>query len=233
MLIIPDISRWVDNPATPQEVDFVKMKAAGAPAVIFKASQALFTDLVFKASWPDAKAAGLLRGAYLYLDYTKSGLEQAKYFCDLLVTDKPELPPVVDFEERNGIGTRIPKAELWNALTYIEATTGRIPMIYTGWGYWIEFGSSDPAWLRYPLWVANWGVDSPKMFLPWKKWVLWQYTANGDGRKYGCESLSVDLNYFDGTIDQLKMFCGIVPTVNIETRLAALEKAAREHGWII
>lgn len=233
MLIIPDISRWVDNPATPQKTNFVKMKNAGAPAVIFKASQALFTDLVFKSSWADAKAAGLLRGAYLYLDWSKTGIEQAKYFCSVIANDPPELPPIIDFEERQGIGTKVPRSELWGALNYIEGFTKRIPMIYTGWGYWIEFGSINEAWLKYPLWVANWGVSSPKMFMPWKNWVLWQYTANGDGLKYGCESLSVDLNYFDGTVDQLKMFCGLIPTVTIETRLAALEKAAREHGWTL
>ena len=108
-------------------------------------------------------------------------------------------------------------------------------MIYTGWGYWVEFGSTDQKWLKYPLWVANWGVISPKMCPPWTVWTLWQYTATGDGHLYGCEALGVDLNYYAGSGDQLRVFCNLAPApvLTLEQRVANLEREAKLHGWAI
>src|ERR1044071_8592250 len=48
---------------------------------------------------------------------------------------------------------------------------------------------------RYPLWIANYGVDQPLVPKPWgtNEWQFWQFTASGDGLGYGAESLGVDL----------------------------------------
>ncbi|MCJ7520184.1 MAG: hypothetical protein MUO42_11020, partial [Anaerolineaceae bacterium] len=43
---------------------------------------------------------------------------------------------------------------------------------------------------------------------PWKSnkkpWKFWQYTNQGDGLAYGAESKAIDLNWFNGTLDDLK-----------------------------
>ena len=77
-----------------------KAKQAGATFVFVKASEATLTDPQFLVNWQKAKEAGLLRGAYHYLDYTKPGADQANYFADLLKNDPGELPPVIDYELR-------------------------------------------------------------------------------------------------------------------------------------
>jgi hypothetical protein len=45
------------------------------------------------------------------------------------------------------------------------------------------------------------------MIEPWKSmgktWTFWQWTSNGDGLAYGAESKSIDLNWFNGTLDEL------------------------------
>jgi len=61
--------------------------------------QATYTDPQFILNWQKAKDAGLLRGAYHYLDYTKSGKDQANAFADLIKSDPGELPPAVDYEQ--------------------------------------------------------------------------------------------------------------------------------------
>jgi hypothetical protein len=52
------------------------------------------------------------------------------------------------------------------------------------------------------------GTGAPK---PWKDWMIWQYTDRGDGSYYGCESKQVDLNWFNGTLDDLNKFTGGAP----------------------
>ncbi len=92
-IIGPDISKWNGD------WNAEKAKQAGAVFVFIKASQATFSDPQFKNNWKKAKDAGLLRGAYHYLDYTKSGEEQGDYLADLLLDDPGELPPIVDYEQ--------------------------------------------------------------------------------------------------------------------------------------
>ena len=49
---------------------------------------------------------------------------------------------------------------------------------------------------------------------------LWQYTDKGDGIKYGVESLNIDLNYYNGTLEQFNLEFGVVvppaPTIVFE-----------------
>ena len=88
--IVPDTSFWEGD------VDFQKMRTK-TPAVIIKASQQV-VDSQFKRSWTNAKAAGLLRGAYHYLDFRHDTMEQAILFTSLLAEDPGELPPILDLE---------------------------------------------------------------------------------------------------------------------------------------
>lgn len=207
-----DISKWQDAPSTPIHPDFKKMKAAGAEFVICKASQATFTDPEYLEYMKNAKAAGMIRGAYHYLDGTKSGVEQANYFCSLIANDMPDLPPIVDYEESKNV----PSGDITRLKDFCEvvkAKTKRTPIIYTGFGYWVPYGSTDPYWLQYDLWVANWYVITPKIPAPWTSYKLWQYSAKGDGLAFGVESLQIDLDVFNGTLDQLKAYCNIIPPV--------------------
>jgi GH25 family lysozyme M1 (1,4-beta-N-acetylmuramidase) len=61
------------------------------------------------------------------------------------------------------------------------------------------------AFKQYPLWMAWYGIN-PLIPSPWNKISVWQYTSNGDGLKYGCESKSVDMNYFMGTDDEFNVW---------------------------
>jgi GH25 family lysozyme M1 (1,4-beta-N-acetylmuramidase) len=73
---------------------------------------------------------------------------------------------------------------------------------------------------NYPLWVASYGASpadsshqpGSKNFgcylTPWtnanctQNWSVWQYTSCGIGNKYGVSSERIDLNVFNGGIDQ-------------------------------
>ncbi len=204
----PDISFYQDNPQTPFTVDFRKMKERSLWVVI-RAGQNLWGDRDFVRNWKEAKKAGIPRGAYWFYDSRVDPKKQAEKFVSMFAGDFGELPIFADFEdEYNG-----PFKGWKNWYNFIERLRQLLPKgkeigIYTGYYYWREHtvgAGIEPASLeyfqQYPLWIANYGVASPLVPKPWKTWVFWQYTDNGDGTLYGVESLNIDLNYFNGDAD--------------------------------
>jgi lysozyme len=212
-----DVSVWDDDNSTPQKVDFNKSVKNGASFVFIKASQR-YADEDFIWNWKAAKDAGLLRGAFHFLDWRMNEIDQAKLFVGLLGNDPGELPPILDLEMEPGpygLSFSIVQGKVWNFMTYVEKALGRIPGIYTGYYYWVEKMNNNSAWARYPFWLAWWASESIiKVPPPWKSWTFWQYSGKGDGLAYGCESKEVDLNLFNGSLDDLKKYAGLsVPTI--------------------
>jgi lysozyme len=232
-----DISKWDGN------WNAEKAKQAGVTFVFIKASQATFTDPQFKVNWQKAKDAGLLRGAYHYLDYTKPAIDQANYFADLLRDDPGEMPPTIDYEQRiTDNNTTTALGFLRNCLDQLIKRTElfddvkiKKPMLYTRYGFWIEYGeqTNQGYWLQFPLWVAHYSTSSsPLLPSPWKLWNFWQFTAKGPGEAFGSESLSMDMDRFNGTLNELLEFIGISQNhdlndlyANLEKRLLAVENS--------
>ena len=210
-----DVSHWQGL------VNWEQAKRNGAKFMFAKASQWRI-DPKFKENWKNAKLAGLPRGAYHYLDWGLSELTQAKIFCDAMNGDWGELPPVLDYEMNPlpfGLSADVAQGKAWNFVTEVEKITKKIPMIYTGYYHWNDWGSNKIGWARFPLWLpwyasewyirlrtlANTGTGAPK---PWKQWTFWQRTDRANGTAYGCQSLQVDENLFDGDEIALAQFCG-------------------------
>jgi lysozyme len=224
-----DISKWNGN------WDADKAKQAGASFVFIKASQATDTDPQFLANWRKAKEAGLLRGAYHYLDYTKPGVDQANYFADLLMNDPGELPPVINYELRRtdndpsaALGfLRECLDQIIKRVDLFEDATIKNPMICTGPGFWTEYGdlTKGDYWIQFPLWNAHWITSStPIVPPPWTMWQFWQFSSKGPGEAFGSESLVVDMDRFNGTLNELMEFSGIrIPFINVSEKVETLE----------
>jgi GH25 family lysozyme M1 (1,4-beta-N-acetylmuramidase)/uncharacterized protein YraI len=228
-----DISKWDGK------WDAAKAKTQGATFVYIKASQATYTDPQFLQNWQKAKDAGLLRGAYHYLDYTKPGKDQANAFADLIKSDPGELPPVIDYEQsrsdnnpaaalsilRECLDQMLSKAELY-ADSAIKA-----PMLYISPGFWAEYGDTTKReyWLQFPLWLAHYTTSmSPQLPTPWPMWKFWQFTAKGPGEVFGSECLTMDMNRFNGTLSELMEFAGVrVPVVNLNEMVDTLAQRTK------
>jgi lysozyme len=234
-----DISKWDGN------WDADKAKQAGATFAFIKASEATFTDPQFLVNWQKAKDAGLLRGAFHYLDYTKSGIEQANYFADLLKDDPGELPPVIDYELRRtdndpsaAIGfLRDCLDQLITRTELFENASIKFPMIYTGPGFWMEYGDQTKRdyWIQFPLWNAHWTTSTtPKIPPPWTMWHFWQFTSKGPGEAFGSECLSMDMNRYNGTLSELMEFAGMnVPVVNLNEKFESLDTKVRKLEGVV
>ncbi len=182
-----DVSAWQGT------VNWAKAAKNGVRFAYIKVSQRLYPDKLFYQNWPNAKAAGLLRGGYHYLVWDRDPLEQADAFCALLKSDPGELPPAADFEERSGVPSNASE-QLKRFLTAVEYHLGRRTAIYTSPDFWKNHGSTDPFWAEYSLWIANYQVNQPIIPIPWKEYSFWQHTNSGDGAFYGCASRGVDMN---------------------------------------
>ena len=217
-----DISHWQNDQSTPQKMNFTKAVKMGAKFVYIKVSERGGIDSDFEYNWKAAKDAGLLRGGYHFLRWNLSGLLQARLFSDILEDDPGELPPCADFEAPN-LGSLYPSnALLEQFLVEVETILDKKPMLYTSPGYWNIHGRNkytkmfDTKWAYYPLWIAHYmktytpGVSKPAELEPWKSsnktWTFWQYTNMGDGLAYGAESKTIDLNWFNGSLEELKKF---------------------------
>lgn len=227
-----DVSKWNGN------WDAHKAKAAGAQFVFVKSSQACFTDQRFGENWQKAREAGLLRGAYHYLDYTKPALDQAKYFCNLLKEDPGELPAVVDFEQaRDDSNINMPKSFLRQFVEHLQSN-GQMPIIYTSPAFWKTYGDSSTYWYQFPLWIANYTLSAaPIVPPPWLSWEFWQFSKKGPGQLFGSEALDIDVNRFNGSLEELHLLARHESReilseriVAIELRLASIEKILEQQS---
>lgn len=204
----PDVSFYQDDPGTPQQVDFVKMKAAGARFVICRAGQNAWPDSDFRYNYSAAKEAGLPRGAYFFYDSREDPIKQANLFLGVVAGDLPECGYWLDLEETYG-GPYAGWGYWKLCLNVLRENRSKVG-IYTAPAYWADHRPADAAALDYfksfPLWIANFGVTTPTIPAPWTfddAW-FWQFTSHGNGLIYGAESLNIDLNLFNGTEEDFK-----------------------------
>lgn len=231
-----DVSRWQDNNSTAQRMDFTKSVAKGARFVFIKGSQTNWADEDILFNWKSAKDAGLLRGAYHFLTWDVDPKIQAEYAFSVIKSDIGELPPVCDFEWWGTVPANAYDI-LWQYVSEMERLCGRKPIIYTGAFFWQAHGTQATSWQQFPLWCASYTdekymQDNIVKFTPWDKWTFWQFSASGDGLKYGAESKDLDMNWFAGTYEDLLQFAGLavvvppvvppVSTIDIDAELATI-----------
>jgi GH25 family lysozyme M1 (1,4-beta-N-acetylmuramidase) len=207
-----DVSFWNAG------IDWPKVRAAGQRYVFAKATEGdFYADPTFDDNWRGAKAAGLLRGAYHFFRSNVDPKKQATKFIDYVqsMKDDGELPPVLDLETHDGQAKAriISRAKTW--LDLVEEAFDKKPIIYSGQfflqDHFSEAGGGPPIWAKdYPLWLAqypNQYVPGMQPVLPrgWFKWTFWQYSDKGQVNGINAR---VDLNVFNGTLEELYRFAG-------------------------
>lgn len=198
-------------------IDFKLVAADGISFVFIKATQGKsFRSTKFLQFVRDAKAAGLLIGAYHYVDDSAGSVEAAKAEAQNFykaIQDAGgigtfDLPPVMDYESnKNGHSKATITAVAKTFLEEIHKLTGVKPLVYT----YPAFIGNFKGLSSYPLWIARYSTQTPADASGWTRWDFWQYSDGAAGgylprgnRKVDGISGSVDLNEFDGTIADLK-----------------------------
>jgi len=165
----------------------VKAKAAGAKFVIVKAGeiagirtkgvQSLFYDDKHDRNIAGLKANDIISGDYYYYHPSAGASKQANHYAEIYNRTKPDLPPVIDVEDRDGMLPKDVSKQLLVFIDELKKRTGRQPIIYSRNGFLVnECGNPDwPAGTLF--WIARYstaiGDLSPKIK---PHVVMWQYT---------------------------------------------------------
>lgn len=173
----PQPVRGVDLSNYQGHVDMHALRADGIRFVIRKATEGLgYQDPGFAQAMHDARAAGLIRGAYHFArpQPGRTGAQEADFFLSVarLFLDRGDLYPCLDIET-----TQLSAAE---TLDYVHSFTQHVRAL-TGWETILY---TYPAFMRWPampnpLWIA--GPDRPTApQLPgFQAPVIWQNSFTG------------------------------------------------------
>jgi lysozyme len=188
-------------------VDWTEVAASGIRFCFIKATEgAANVDPRFAQNRRGAGAAGLLRGAYHFFHPSFPAATQASWFIRTVVRLEPgDLPPVLDLEVPAAWASIAPSARAPLAIQWLETVEnllGATPIVYLSSAFATEILEIAPALARFPVWFAHYtDAGAPSVAKPWGTWNFWQYTREG---KTPGVSLPVDLNRFNGSLEDLK-----------------------------
>ena len=195
-----DCSFWQGPNVQYPAIDWTTVKAGGVMFAFMRACRWTYVDPTFGYNWAESERAGVLRGAYCYFNPTVDPLAQAETLYDL-TGGAGELPDVLDFESNPANYTQ---GTLRNRLDqcrdrYVQLS-GRQPILYTNL-YWLSVLGDT---MGMDLWIARYntepGIDD---------WVFWQDSQTTSFP--GIADPTVDRDWFNGTYEDLLVYCGLEP----------------------
>ena len=157
-----------------------------------------YKDRRFDENFCQAKGAGLVCGAYHFYNPNTDPILQADFFISQANLAKGDLAPVLDIERKPRDKAQL-QADLKIFLSRLEQHYGAKPIIYTSYKYKKRYLDA-PEFDNYPFWIAHYYVDTLSYDGPWH---FWQHTDYGTVP--GIDE-NVDLNVFNGTLDELKRY---------------------------
>lgn len=181
---------------------------------------------LWRSQWDNLALLGIPRSSYHFWRGNLSGSAQATWF--LSKSAKGELPPVLDVEDADNVPQILTAsqkasylANIKSWLDTVQSAWNQVPIIYSGKWFWDRFGFIS--WANsYPGWFATYRpLDSVGPFLPigWDHWHIWQHSS--DGQVSGFPE-RVDLNRYNGTVQQFKSWAGIVEELTDHQKVEAL-----------
>jgi lysozyme len=195
-----DVSRYQ------QKINWAEVakEREGEPKIAFafiKASEGkTLSDSYFSYNMREARAQGMLVGAYHYYKPNINSTKQAQNFINLVDLLPGDLPPVLDIEEESPYGNENMLKGIRNWLEIVEQHYGMTPIIYTSNSFHRDCLSSG-GFERYPFWIAHYYKKEIKTE---SRWLFWQHSDKA--RISGIESCT-DINVFNGSVDELKGLC--------------------------
>jgi lysozyme len=202
-----DVSHWDGT------MDWAQAVRAGARYAWIKATESLsYTDTQFKRNWLESDGK-LPRGAYHFWRASADPLKQARYFADVVGDDRGDLPPMLDVED-----VHAPKmsgtvaSDLAGCAAEIGRLFGRAPIVYTARWYWDTWIGVPVCLAKYDLAVAHYTVaQQPALPKGWASWMVWQKSADGNGRgkEFGAQSDDMDIDFFNGNDAAFMAWAGV------------------------
>lgn len=194
-------------------IDWTAVKASGQEFAFIKATEGTgYINPFYSSDSFKAQEAGVTPGSY---HFARPGFgnarAQADYYAAALATGpQPSLPPVLDLEVNGGLNPTQLQNWVRDWVDQIKIKTGRDPIIYTYYNFWINDMGNTTEFSQYPLWLAYYSSTLPSR-LPggWKSVTFWQYSSTGNVN--GIQG-NVDMNEYYGSDAQLKALADDSPS---------------------
>ncbi len=200
-----DVSKWQGT------IDWARVKNAGIAFAFIRVSDGANShDSKFASNWANARAAGVIRGAYQFFRPAQSVTAQADLLLDAIGGSYTpgDLPPVIDVESNGGLSPTTVASRVRQWVDRVQAALGVTPIVYTGKYFWRDEVGSPASFESSPLWIAQYTSLCPDLPGPWSKWTFWQYTSSGSVSGIAGH---VDTNRFNGTLADLHAFVNATP----------------------
>ncbi len=184
-------------------VEFAFIKATGEEI------GRLFRDGRFVDNWKGARAAGVPRGAYHFMNgaaCSADGRAEADKLLEAISAAgglyPGDLRPALDVEWPPKSGALFQIEQLIECVEAVREAIGVAPIVYTGRWYWDAIADAEFfGWLDESLlWLASYTFAPPKPPKIWSKAAMWQFTNKG--RVDGIDG-AVDLNRLLTPIENL------------------------------
>lgn len=143
-----------------------------------------------------ARLAGLRCGAYHFFSPYSDPVQQARFFIENADLGSGDLPPVLDVENRGKLDRKELSERVLQWMDVVQKHYGVKPILYTSHKFRDRY-LSDGRFDAYPYWIAHYYVDEVRYDGQWR---FWQYSDLGVVPGVGG---NVDLNVFNGTLDEL------------------------------
>lgn len=183
------MTRGIDVSSHQARIDWERIKADGIRFAYIKATEGVgFVDPKMRAFAAGAQAAAIPHGFYHFArPDTRSGATtqtairdaqaEADSFLAVAFPRPGQLLPALDLET----GSLVPRVLVRWTRAWLERVTERsgvTPLIYTYPAFWSRMGNTTQ-FGSYRLWIAHYGVASPRLPPGWKRHTIWQYTSSG------------------------------------------------------
>jgi lysozyme len=188
-------------------INWTSVKNAGKRFDMMKATQGTsYVDPWFTTDFAGARSAGVYVSPYHFWDQSAgTGTAQANHFLAELKAvgytglRQYEMAPMLDLE---GCPSQTTVANVKSFLTTVANALGVTPMVYTSKGEYTNCLSANGI-SAYPLVVADWSDNPPRLPADWTSFIFWQYT---DSITVSGVPLAVDGDVWYSTQSKLDLF---------------------------
>lgn len=183
-----DVSEWQGI------IEWDKVRSSGIRIAYIRASEGNnYVDPDAIRNYNGAKDNGIKVGFYHYLTARnqEEAIEQARFFVSVVKGLNIDCRLAMDFESFGNLGVDEINLIAETFLEEVESLSGKEVIIYSD-AYNSAYTFSEELASRYPIWVADYGVQEPGDG-NWQVWDGFQYTD--EGRIEGIEDY-VDRDYF-------------------------------------
>lgn len=164
--------KGIDISSNQGSVNFDYVKNTGCEVVYIKATEGLsYINPYLISSYKGAKAAGLKIGFYHFM-HANDPVAEAQHFLQAISHLTPDCKYCIDCETTEGQTTTQISARVRNFADYL-ISQGKEVVLYTGENFYNTYLDNSVKYI--PLWVASYGVTSPRI----KGWVGFQYSETG------------------------------------------------------